>query len=285
MLKFLKTHSYDIFKLFLTQIALAIFALVMTMWTFTMGPVFLGVGIFCAGFYIYLIYLFTYQIGSEDRPAVAGGRAVANYLKGLWITLTANSINIICGIMVFVFGFFIVYQQPVTVYNEAGDEMELYYKVTTPSAIEGEEPDVVITPIKALYSDSGDDVFTYDNGKRLVTLKLQYASGQTLVPCDKDGNEFELYSVSGGIINTQQNAVETWASDLYGVPMVIATFTQSMFKAIHTQLFANADWFYLIMPIPVIIAGALGYFMAVRGKRLLFFLPEMKESKRKRAKY
>ena len=79
--------------------------------------------------------------------------------------------------------------------------------------------------------------------------------------------------------------MDTWASDLYGVPMVTATFIESMYKAIHVSVFGNADWFYLVMPIPAIIAGALGYYMALNGKRILFFLPELKESKRKRARY
>lgn len=278
MFKFIKTYSYDIFKLFLTQIAITCFALIMSMWTagFNSTPIFLGVGLFSACFYVYLIYLFNYQMGSADRPAIVGQRAKPNLLKGFYITLCANSINIVCGIMAFVFSFFIVYQQPVIALDEAGNEVQLYYKV------EGDENLYIINE---MYSDTGDDLYTYDNGKRLVTIKNQYAAGAALTPCDENGNELELYSVSGDIVNTRQNSVDNWASDLYGVPMVIATFTQMMFKAIHVNLFANADWFYLIMPLPSLIAGALGYFMAVRGKRILFFLPEMKEPKSKRAKY
>ncbi len=277
MIKFIKTHSYNIFMLFLTQIALAVFGLVMSMWTSGINStVFLGVGIFSAGLYVYIIYLKMRELGDEDRPAIVGDRAKPHYLKGLWVTLCANAINIVCGLMVFVFGFFLVYQQPVAILDEAGNEVELYYTV---------QGDETLYPTANLYSDSGDDVFTYDNGKRLVSLKTRYAAGLNLTPCDGEGNELELYSTSGDTVNTERNAVDTWASDLYGVPMVIATFTQSMFKALHVNVFGNADWFYLVMPLPALIAGALGYFMAVRGKRILFFLPELKESKSKRAKY
>ena len=178
--------------------------------------------------------------------------------------------------MVLVFSFFLVYQQPVTVVDESGKEVELYYTVS------GDE---TLYPATELFSNSGDDVFTFDNGKRLVTLKTRYAAGDALTPCDENGNELELYSVSGDTVNTEQNAVENWASDLYGVPMVTATFTEAMYKAIHVSIFGNADWFYIVMPIPALIAGALGYYMALKGKRILFFLPELKESKRKRARY
>jgi len=52
MIKFLKENSYDIFKLFLSQIALAIFALIMTMWTANINDsVFFYVGLFFAPYY------------------------------------------------------------------------------------------------------------------------------------------------------------------------------------------------------------------------------------------
>ncbi|MBQ4054621.1 MAG: hypothetical protein IJD17_02825 [Clostridia bacterium] len=277
MLKFIKSNSYNILMLFLTQIAMAVFALVMSMWTSGISPtIFLAVGIFGAGLYVYIVYLKMREVGADDRPAVVGNRASADLLKGLKITLCANALNILCGVMVFVFAFFLVYQQPVKVVDESGEPVELYYTVP------GDE---TLYPTTGLYSDSGDDVYTFDNGKRLVTLKTRYAAGVSLTPCDPDGNELELYSLSGDTVNTERNAVDTWASDLYGVPMVTATFIESMYKAIHVSVFGNADWFYLVMPIPAIIAGALGYYMALNGKRILFFLPELKESKRKRARY
>lgn len=277
MIKFIKSNSYNILMLFLTQIAMAVFALVMSMWTSGISAtIFLGVGIFGAGLYVYIVYLKMREVGSDDRPAVVGNRETPDFFKGLKITLCANALNILCGIMVFVFSFFLVYQQPVTVLDESGKDVELYYTVP------GDE---TLYPATELFSDSGDDVFSFDNGKRLVTLKTRYAAGVTLTPCDENGNELELYSVSGDTVNIEQNAVDTWASDLYGVPMVTATFIEAMYKAIHVSIFGNADWFYLVMPIPAIIAGALGYYMALRGKRILFFLPELKESKRKRARY
>ena len=130
MIKFIKSNSYNILMLFLTQIAMAVFALVMSMWTSGINPtIFLGVGIFGAGLYVYIVYLKMREVGADDRPAVVGNRAVPDFLKGLKITLCANALNILCGIMVFVFSFVLVYQQPVNVVNEAGEPVEIYYTV------------------------------------------------------------------------------------------------------------------------------------------------------------
>ena len=58
MIKWIKDNSYNMFRLFLSQIALAVFGLIMTMWTSSLSNrVFLTVGIFCVIFYLYLIYV------------------------------------------------------------------------------------------------------------------------------------------------------------------------------------------------------------------------------------
>lgn len=279
MIKWIKENSYNIFRLFLSQVALAVFGLIMTMWTSRLGDrVFLTAGFFCIFFYVYLIYVIVHDIGERDKPAVDAGRAAPHYLKGLWLGISANILNIICGIMVFVFGFSLVYQQPVTVYNESGEEVKLYLK----NADTGE-----LAELAGLYSDTGDDVYTYDheNYTREVTLKVGTASAAsgstngTVIPCDADGNDLILRSRSGDPVGIAQGTVKNWASNLYGIPMIIATFTQSMYKAVHVTLFGNADWFYLIMPLPTILASALAYYLGLKGKRILFFLPERKSKK------
>ena len=287
MLKFIKENSYDIFKLFLSQIALAFFGLVMTMWTANISDqVFLIVGIFSVIFYIYLIYIIVHDNGAKDRPAVEAGRAKPNYLKGLYLSLCANALNIICGVMVVVFGFFLVYQQPAKAVDATGAETKLYYKIKGSDEIYPVEfVEYSDKTMIGLYSDSGDDVYIYDNGMRPVALKQSGSAGETLTPCDKDGNELELFSRSGDTLNIERSAVQNWATNLYGVPMVIATFTQAMYKAVHVTLFGNADWFYLVMPLPTIAACTLAYYLGVKGKRILFFLPELKDPKKKRMRY
>lgn len=283
MLKFLKENSYNIVRLFLSQIALAVFGLVMTIFTQGMNDtIYLTVGVFCIVFYVYLIYIIVHDLGSKDKPAVDAGRAKPDYLKGLWLGLCANIVNIICGIMVFAFSFALVYQQPARIVNESGEEVELYFRIQNTGT---QQDGKLMSDVNVLYTDSGDDVYTFDNGLREVTVRSPFGGGSSVVPCDKDGNEYRLFSRSGDQINIQQNTVKNWASDLYGVPKVIATFTESMYKAVHYELFGNADWFYLIMPIPTILACALAYYLGLKGKRILFFLPELKDPKKKRMRY
>ncbi|MBQ7161915.1 MAG: hypothetical protein IJR90_09430 [Clostridia bacterium] len=284
MLKFLKENSYNIVRLFLSQIALAVFGLVMTIFTQNMSDmVYLTVGIFCVVFYVYLIYIIVHDIGSKDKPAVDAGRAEPQYLKGLWLGLAANALNIICGIMIFAFGFGLVYQQPARVLNEAGEQIELYFRIEGTGTSEDGK---IMTDVE-VYTDTGDDIYVYDNGLREAKVRSPRGGNSTLEPCDKEGNEYRLFSRSGDQVSVIAKggsvpAVENWASDLYGVPKVIATFTQSMYKAVHYELFGNADWFFLVMPLPTILACALAYFLGVKGKRILFFLPELKDPRRKR---
>lgn len=277
MIKFIKENSYNIFRLFLSQIALAVFSLVMTVWTTKMNyTVFMTVAALCIFFYVYLIYIIAHDIGAKDRPPVEAGRAKPQYLKGLWLGISANIIHIICGVMIFVFGFFLVYQQPVKVYDESGEQIKLYVKTDDKGTI---------AELTELYSDTGDDVFTYDRDNYMREAHLRGGTSGTVTPVDADGNELILYSKSGDEINLSKNIVKNWASDLYGVPRAIATFVQSMFKSLFFTFFGEATWYYLIFPLPTTLACALGYYLGVKGKRILFFLPERKDPKRVRNRY
>ena len=94
---------------------------------------------------------------------------------------------------------------------------------------------------------------------------------------DAEGNELELFSDSGMRLCTNRNSVKTWASNLYGVPYVVATFLQSMFAGVRDRFFNGNDFFYLMTPVLPIAFTSLAYYMGVKGKRILFFLPERKQ--------
>ena len=263
-----KKYSYDMVKMLLNQAGIAMLGLVMTMATFNNDKLYFITSILCMIFYVYLLYTMTYDMGRKDKPSVDGGRATLYPLKGLWVSLGANAVNIICGIMIAVFSFFIVMQSPVTVLDQSGNEIQVY----TRTEIEGEYSYNEV----ALYSNSGGKVSTveYENSKYSDTVN---ESGGVSIIYDKDGNELELYSDSGMKLSTHKNAVKNWASNLYGVPYVIATFFQSMFAGIRDRFFQNNDFFYLLTPILPVAFSALGYWFGVKGKRIFFFLPERKQ--------
>ncbi|MBR4880820.1 MAG: hypothetical protein IKU19_02740, partial [Clostridia bacterium] len=102
-------------------------------------------------------------------------------------------------------------------------------------------------------------------------------NGGVVTLYDAEGNELELFSDSGMRLCTNRNSVKTWASNLYGVPYVVATFLQSMFAGVRDRFFNGNDFFYLMTPVLPIAFTSLAYYMGVKGKRILFFLPERKQ--------
>ena len=95
LLNFIKTNSYDIFKMILNQVGISIFALIMTFATHQNNKLFIACGIIAVCVYLYLLYTMTYEIASKDKPAVDGGRKKPQYTKGFLISLCANALNII----------------------------------------------------------------------------------------------------------------------------------------------------------------------------------------------
>ncbi len=264
------------FKMMLNQLGIAMLGLVMTMATFQSDKLYFITSVLCIFFYIYLLYAMMYDIGQKDKPSIDGGRNPFNPLKGLWISLGANAINIICGVMIAVFSLFIVMQSPVAVLDANGDEMKVYTRVEVNETMDAAD----YTYIEAhLYSNTGGTAYTVEaeNSKYSETVDR---NGGVVSVYDADGRELELYSESGMRLCTHRNSVKTWASNLYGVPYVIATFLQSMFAGVRDRFFQNNDFFYLLTPVLPVAFTALAYYMGAKGKRILFFLPERKQKPR-----
>ena len=290
-MKFLKENSYDIFRLFLNQIALAVFGLVMSVATQFNDSLFMAFGVFGILFYCVICYLTARNIGEKDFAPVSTGRRKATPLKGLWIGILANSVNIICGILVFVASFFLIYQPTSTVFDENGAEISVFVKpnesAETKDAAERDDDGKIIKVTTddlkevKLYTDLGDDIYTYDNGKSAVSVyeKSKASGADPIIIFDKDGNRLSLYSLSL-YANTEQNTVENWASNVYSIPAIICKFLQVNFVPIQMLVFNNADWYFLITPVLPIIAVGLGYYLSSKNKRLFAFIPERKAPRR-----
>ena len=94
MKKFWKENSYDIVKMFIYQMGMTVFGLVVSMaaiklsismnlpygkrWILSLGSV------FGAGLYVYLLGYMTAEIGSRDGIRIEAGRLEYNRLKGLY---------------------------------------------------------------------------------------------------------------------------------------------------------------------------------------------------------
>ncbi len=101
MKKFFSEHSYDMVRMLLNQIAIGILGLSMALATGRAG---VGVqnaaSIFAVVFYLFLIYTQTWEIGFRDKVSVEGGRRRRVPLMGAYISLCANSINLLLAVFI-----------------------------------------------------------------------------------------------------------------------------------------------------------------------------------------
>ena len=108
-MKFFKNNSYDIIKLYINQVGITIFAMIM----YTAGgminngedsgvslPVRLGISAFSTIFYFALIYMAAWDLGAKDNIRYEGGKIARDGFKGMKLSLFANSINFILCVVV-----------------------------------------------------------------------------------------------------------------------------------------------------------------------------------------
>ena len=98
---FLKENSYMMVRLFLNQIAMSLFSIMMVTFRVLANSPFVDfiVGLFCVIFYLFVQYVTIWQEGAKDRVKVDTGREERQPRKGLRIALGANSVNILLVIL------------------------------------------------------------------------------------------------------------------------------------------------------------------------------------------
>jgi hypothetical protein len=97
---FVKENSYLMFKMFVNQLGMTIFAIILTFATNQNDTLFLIVSIFSILFYMVLLYFMTWDIGYEDKPRIDANRQKFVVLKGLYLSLFANIPNFILAIII-----------------------------------------------------------------------------------------------------------------------------------------------------------------------------------------
>lgn len=102
MKDFLERYSYDSVRMALNQIATAIFgfALAMTAVKAESNALMLASSIGAVLFYLMLNYGVAWRVGSRDKVTVDLGRRSYRPLTGLWISLLANSVNLLLAVLV-----------------------------------------------------------------------------------------------------------------------------------------------------------------------------------------
>ena len=102
MKEFFKKRSYDIVKMFLNQFATAVFGFVLALAAGkAKNPTLRNItGVFAVLFYLFLLYTMTWEIGFRDKIPVEKGRQERKPMTGLWISLCANSLNLLLAILI-----------------------------------------------------------------------------------------------------------------------------------------------------------------------------------------
>ncbi len=97
---FISKYSYSCLRMFVTQIAISIFGFSLAIAVGDLSyPLQYTVSICATLFYLVLIYSIPWKHGNEDGLSVEYGRLKRNMLTGLYMGLTANSINIILALV------------------------------------------------------------------------------------------------------------------------------------------------------------------------------------------
>lgn len=102
MKRFLKDYSYDMVKMFLSQFATAIFGFSLTMASMQAGNYTLRTvtGICSIVFYLFLLYVGTWEIGYRDKVSVELGKKKRGAWTGALISLAANSVNFLFAVLI-----------------------------------------------------------------------------------------------------------------------------------------------------------------------------------------
>lgn len=104
-MRFLKENFQDILRLYINQIGITIFSLVLYFSVSSIKDEVLNeqikaaVSIFSILFFFVLIYTAAWDYGAKDKIRVDGGRAEPRPLKGLCMGLLANFINFLLAII------------------------------------------------------------------------------------------------------------------------------------------------------------------------------------------
>ena len=107
MLTFIKENYRTSLKLFINQMGMTVFGLIVLIAAKLLNNVvFHCAGVLAILMYMYLLYTAMWEKGSEDKIRIDAGRIKENKLYGLYVSLIANFLNILFGIIIVITSFF-----------------------------------------------------------------------------------------------------------------------------------------------------------------------------------
>lgn len=100
MLRFLKERSYDIVKMLIYQIAIALFGISLAIATGEMATLQTATSILSVVFYLVLIYIMMWDLGYKDSGRISRGEEGSSRLTGLYMGLAASIPNFLLAVFI-----------------------------------------------------------------------------------------------------------------------------------------------------------------------------------------
>ena len=100
MLEFFKKNGYSILKLFLIQIGMTVFGLMLTMATTSNLSIMIVSCVAAVLLYMYLLYGQIWEIGAKDQILMQHQGKKPTPMKGFLISLCANALNILLALLI-----------------------------------------------------------------------------------------------------------------------------------------------------------------------------------------
>lgn len=101
MKQFFSKYSYRMVKLFVTQCVISLFGNVLAFASINSksNALMIASGVLSILFYLFLVYMSTWETGSQDKPSIDGGRQKFSFATGLYIGIGANIPNFVLAII------------------------------------------------------------------------------------------------------------------------------------------------------------------------------------------
>ena len=232
MLKFLKENSYCIFKMFLIQIGMTVFGLLLAMATVSSKSLLLAGGIFAILFYLYLLYSMVWEAGAKDKIRIEHRNAEPQPWKGFAMSIAANIPNFLLAVLIVI----------------------SFYNI--PQFASGE-----ITPTQLSSGVLAAESVSSIQNEPAAAADGKDAADKTTnseVPDEATSRAYEEF-----IAGTPE-----WAINLYQISSAIFGFLNGMYTGIIVIISPDNPVIKLAAALPAILVCGFGYLFGTTGKNI-----------------
>ncbi len=234
MLKFLKENGYGIFKMFLIQIGMTVFGLMLAMATASSKSLLLAASVFAILFYLYLLYSMVWEAGAKDKIRVEHRNVNPQPWKGFAMSLIANIPNILLAVLI-VISF-----------------------MNIPKLASGEITPTQLSAGEFIVKTTSDD----DIQGEVIPTADEELSDETVSNTESQ-NEANTRAYEKFVAETPE-----WALNLYQVSSAIFGFLNGMYNGIIVTISPDNPLIKLAAALPAVLVCGTGYLIGTTGKRI-----------------